>query len=140
MRTKEEVNAYQREYYKKKKKEVGQYYNITRKIYYENHKKEYATRSRKWYSDAANKMRRRQKIHSIDFDILLENQNGLCALGGEPLPQNVSEIHVDHDHETGIIRGLLCKSHNVGLGMFNDDCELLEKAIDYIKKAKERAK
>jgi hypothetical protein len=41
--------------------------------------------------------------------------------------------HMDHDHETGEIRGMLCGKCNVGLGMFQDNIELLESAQTYLK-------
>lgn len=44
-------------------------------------------------------------------------------------------LHLDHDHKTTNIRGVLCHNHNVGLGFFQDNIEYLEAAIKYLKKA-----
>ena len=65
-----------------------------------------------------------------DYDKLLESQNGACRICGQ-YPSEVS-LAVDHCHETGIIRGLLCNTCNTGLGMFKDSKDLLRKAIDYL--------
>jgi hypothetical protein len=40
--------------------------------------------------------------------------------------------HVDHDHETKRIRGILCFNCNRGLGKFGDDVELMGRAVDYL--------
>ena len=53
-----------------------------------------------------------------------------CAICGEADP---SKLCVDHDHNTGEIRGVLCRKHNLGIGQFNDSIEELEKAIAYLK-------
>jgi hypothetical protein len=68
------------------------------------------------------------------FDRLLADQGGCCAVCGEP-GQTWAErnLHVDHDHNTGEVRGLLCGRCNVGLGFFKDNAELLNKALDYLK-------
>ncbi len=65
-------------------------------------------------------------------------QNGVCAICGKPETSlgkggKVKPLAVDHCHETGKIRGLLCQLHNTGLGVFDDNPELLEKAIQYLK-------
>lgn len=68
------------------------------------------------------------------FDLLMVLQNGRCAICGA-LPGEVDgarRLHLDHNHETGKIRGLLCMLCNQGLGRFRDDVSLLQAAIDYL--------
>lgn len=45
--------------------------------------------------------------------------------------------HVDHDHETGEVRGVLCLNCNLALGHFNDSIENLARAIEYLERSKE---
>ena len=69
-----------------------------------------------------------------------EAQNGLCGICGEPekafMKTKTMFLAVDHDHETGEIRGLLCTNCNNGLGRFKDNIDLLKKAIQYIEKGR----
>ena len=44
---------------------------------------------------------------------------------------------IDHDHKTGKIRGLLCQNCNVSIGKFKEDINIMQKAIDYLKKWRE---
>lgn len=71
---------------------------------------------------------------------MLVAQGGVCALcgttdAGPPNGKYVTDtvFHVDHDHETGQIRALLCKACNMGLGCFQDQPELLEQAAAYLR-------
>lgn len=68
--------------------------------------------------------------------ILLELQGGRCGICGSSDPKSTrsQNFHVDHDHETGRIRGLLCRVCNFGLGYFNDNLEGLMRAVAYLQK------
>jgi len=72
---------------------------------------------------------------------MLEFQQGLCALCGNPETAirhgKTKELAVDHDHQTGAIRGLLCHACNTGLGLFKDDSQLLTQAIAYMEQHRE---
>ena len=58
---------------------------------------------------------------------LLSNQDGLCAIC-----QDAPAVHIDHDHITGAIRGMLCFRCNAALGQFGDDPETLLRAARYL--------
>lgn len=64
-----------------------------------------------------------------DVDALVEAQGGLCAVCGLRPP-----AHVDHDHRTGSVRGVLCSGCNQGLGNFRDSAEALRRAADYLER------
>ena len=70
------------------------------------------------------------------YDEMFEKQNGVCDICGLPetkvIRGKIVSLAVDHDHETGKIRGLLCHSCNVSLGGFKDSPELLISAIGYL--------
>jgi hypothetical protein len=67
---------------------------------------------------------------------MLKEQQGLCAICEIEL---TTRVHVDHDHETGVIRGLLCERCNIGLGYFSDSPEKMRSAALYIEAWKERS-
>jgi len=61
---------------------------------------------------------------------MLEKQNYQCLICQKII--NISAA-VDHDHETGEIRGILCLNCNFGLGNFMDNIQLLKNAIEYLR-------
>ncbi len=78
---------------------------------------------------------RKYGISQADYDALLAAQGGGCALCGKTAAEQTRYtefLHVDHDHVTGRVRGLLCDQHNLLLGRFNDDPALLRRAADYL--------
>lgn len=54
-------------------------------------------------------------------------QGGFCAICQKNEP-----VHVDHDHVTGVVRGILCFNCNRGLGKLGDDVNLLRRALTYL--------
>lgn len=74
------------------------------------------------------KLRDKYGIGLEEFRQRIEDQDGLCAICGVTM----EKPHVDHDHVTGKVRGVLCAQCNVGLGMFRDDPSALHAAIEYL--------
>lgn len=77
-------------------------------------------------------------ISDTEFDALREKQGGVCAIchraqsaSADAQHQNLS---VDHDHATGVIRGLLCNRCNRAIGLLQDDPRLLIAAARYLKR------
>jgi len=69
-----------------------------------------------------------------DYNQMLTEQNDCCAICKTTEPGGKhGKFMVDHCHDTGKVRGLLCKRCNIGLGEFNDDTSLLEKAVLYLR-------
>ncbi|WP_233558698.1 endonuclease VII domain-containing protein [Micromonospora radicis] len=73
-------------------------------------------------------LRSRYGIGQAEFDELLAEQGGVCGVCGDPDPE-----HVDHDHRTGWVRGILCFNCNGGLGQFRDSPTRLARAITYLR-------
>ena len=68
------------------------------------------------------------------YQEMFKKQNGRCAICTEPQSKRKLAFSVDHDHKTKQIRDLLCGQCNVAIGMFQENIEILEKAIQYLKK------
>jgi hypothetical protein len=81
-------------------------------------------------------------ITSKDYWTMFEKQSGRCAICNGPgfsMHPTIkrSPLVVDHCHDSGDVRGLLCHNCNRGLGLFQDNQEILQKAIEYL--SEERA-
>jgi hypothetical protein len=77
-----------------------------------------------------------KRFYGIDlneYNIMLKNQNFSCKICKTTNPKGRhNTFHVDHDHITKKVRGLLCNKCNVGLGSFKDDIIILTEAILYL--------
>jgi hypothetical protein len=81
-------------------------------------------------------LRRRAARTGQDPDFIeryRSEHDGRCEICGRRPQDGERDLHIDHDHETGLFRGLLCNNCNAGLGRFKDSTENLEAAIEYLK-------
>lgn len=88
---------------------------------------------KRWYKDVGAE-KNLLKIYNLTSDRLKklkEIHNNHCAICDKPNRNNKSLV-IDHNHATGKVRGLLCDLCNLGLGRFQDNPEMLTKAIEYL--------
>ena len=71
-------------------------------------------------------------ISSEEYDLILLEQDYRCAICGKEIATNGRRLSVDHSHETGNVRGLLCDDCNKGIGMLGDSVYMLRKAVKYL--------
>jgi hypothetical protein len=86
---------------------------------------------RRYRNSARGRRLRRARNYGItneQFDALVIEQGGLCWICRDEM----HTPHIDHDHETGRVRGLLCYRCNNGLGLFRDNPIALARAILYL--------
>lgn len=67
-----------------------------------------------------------------EYNKMFDEQNGCCFLCNKHQSELNQTLHVDHNHETGVVRSLLCQKCNMGLGLFNDDKILIKKVLEYV--------
>lgn len=74
-------------------------------------------------------------ISIYDYDKMLDLQGNKCAVCKIKTPNGQSDkyFHIDHCHKTEKVRGLLCSTCNMGLGLFKENIEVLNNLIQYIK-------
>lgn len=81
---------------------------------------------------AARQLERRYGILPGERDAMLAAQGDSCAICGADDPGSRQGWNTDHDHGTGVVRGILCHGCNVGLGGFRDNPAHLMAAIEYL--------
>lgn len=102
-----------------------------------------------WFADnpertTANRRRwNLQKLYGItpeDYSAMLADQGGVCAVCRQPEPDAHGRtgtrfsLSIDHCHDTGRVRGLLCQKCNRAIGLLGDNVELLRSAIRYLER------
>jgi hypothetical protein len=116
---KETNSAYKQQWYCENKEEIL----IKEKKRYsknpENHRK--------------NLLKKAYNLTLEDYDNMFSSQNGFCKICGVHQTELKSKLCVDHNHETGKVRGLLCMQCNFGLGVMKEKISNFENAIIYLK-------
>jgi hypothetical protein len=119
--------------YRKRKREWAK--TPSQKEYRLNYMKKWREKNREKHNKVANESHRRnrykhieklrnerlQKLYNItqeDYLIMLENQNNKCLICGRDKSNFIKGLHVDHNHTTGEVRGLLCSNCNGSLGWY----------------------
>jgi len=78
-------------------------------------------------------LRKKYGMTLEDFETMIAKQGHLCAICSTDLSElNTKNVHIDHCHTNGHVRGILCRKCNVGLGFFMDNKENLRSAIEYL--------
>jgi hypothetical protein len=145
--SKEKQTEYHRKYYAKNRERLKEY---KRKWQQENPEKrvEYSRRQHARYEADPEKYRayfrnrrikREYDLTEAEYAAWVVKQGGRCGIcGKEPSGQWHGDrmLNVDHDHETGAVRGLLCNRCNRALGLVGDTEEAVQKLMDYLIGAK----
>ena len=79
------------------------------------------------------KLKQEYNLSLEEYNTIKTIQNGACAICKSPLQTGMS-VHVDHCHDSGKVRGILCRWCNLGLGHFKDSLISLKSALLYLEK------
>jgi len=111
------------------------------KYFHKNRKREYARR-KKWVDDNPEKRKESSRKYRLkteygltpeQYQEMYDKQGGVCSICSEKCTAQFN-LAVDHNHDTGSVRELLCKSCNVALGFLKDSSEVAEKAAKYLRR------
>jgi hypothetical protein len=104
-----------------------------------------ARRSKWWKSEegkkssANTKLKRRFGLTLVQYEQKVVDVGGNCEICGATKSYNGHRLAIDHDHDTGDFRGILCKSCNLGIAAFQDNVSLMEKAIAYLMRSYDKS-
>lgn len=114
------------------KKSDPKFAKITRKKQDKSIRIPYGTKARTTEATERVQINRLAKygLTVTQFNVLQDQQQNKCAICSKPLGE---KFCIDHCHETGKVRGLLCYGCNSGIGLLNDDPALLTIAIEYLR-------
>lgn len=108
--------------------------------YYINNRDKIRQAQKDWRNSPAgaehrfNKTLRKHGISRAEWDAMWQNQNGNCAGCLEPLVIG-ARTHIDHCHDSGIVRGLLCSSCNLAIGKIKDRPTTLRRLAAYLERS-----
>lgn len=102
------------------------------------HREQKRRETREWQrANPEKRLAQRLKRYGItpeQYHALLDSQGGGCAICGQAIgDERGGRLHVDHCHDEGHVRGILCGNCNLGIGKFADDPDRLERAALYLR-------
>ena len=141
---KEKIKEWSKEYREKNQEKIKEW----SKEYREKNKDKISIKAKEWYEDNKDKVKENYQknkekikesflknkygITTKEYNKILKKQGGVCAIcRNKPNGKNLS---VDHNHDTGKVRGLLCHYCNSTLGHSKENILILQKCIEYLKK------
>lgn len=89
---------------------------------------------KKWNAERLLGRVRKYGLTMEQYEAMREACQYSCEICGAR-EQADHDLHIDHCHDTGKVRGLLCQFCNNGLGMFRDDTDRMATAVAYLKRA-----
>jgi hypothetical protein len=121
------------EYRKKWREEHREYKKEYDIIYRQKNKERIISDKKLWHKSDNGKNYRLVKNFGItleEYNKMFDEQKGLCYICSEA---DTVKLAVDHNHNTGAIRRLLCKKCNVAIGLLKEDPQIIENVLNYIK-------
>ena len=137
VKNKDEIRRKGRERHSKHKEEDA----IRSKKYRDEHKQQRSDYGKKYRLEHKNQIKEKNRVGHLkrkfgmtleDYNLLFEIQKGQCAICGRHQKELKQALSIDHNHDTGEIRGLLCHECNETLGYAKENTEILANAIIYL--------
>lgn len=119
LKNKDKILKEKKEYYLQNREKIKKQRKLARKKYPDLYKNQ--------------DLKKNYGITLDTYNDLLKSQNYKCAICKTEQSDLLKKLAVDHNHKSGIIRGLLCDSCNRGIGLLGDDIQILNRAINYLK-------
>jgi len=123
----EHIREYQKEWRKQNAEHVSNYQR--------EYQAEYKDREDVQFKTWMRNLHRNYKITPEIFNKMWADQEGKCAIcdqAMQPRGRKLSAVTVDHNHNTGEVRALLCRGCNHGIGCLKDDPKVLQSAAKYL--------
>ena len=110
--------------------------------YYSQNPKAKQKKARAWYAANKDRVLAQKRVYHLnkkygitpeEYQRLFNKQKGYCAICKRHQSDLKEALSVDHNHETGEIRGLLCPKCNKAIGLLDDSSDLIKRASRYVK-------
>ncbi len=134
-------NSYMRSYRQRHPEQYEKHKAVMREYHSEHADIRNSEKRRRYSEDPLFKQNKRSGnrrwlygITAEEFNALISKQDGRCAVCQRERPSKGRDFCVDHDHETGIIRGILCIQCNAALGLLSESRETIIRLAAYLER------